>query len=72
MPVTVEKASPPADLGEGPHWDVKSQKLYYVDINAQKMLRLNPANGNVTSIYLSKLHFSHAVTKGRSRFLWDI
>ncbi|XP_037818666.1 regucalcin isoform X1 [Lucilia sericata] len=28
-----------ADMGEGPHWDVASQNLYYVDINAGKILR---------------------------------
>ncbi|XP_054728966.1 regucalcin-like isoform X1 [Anastrepha obliqua] len=28
-----------AHLGEGPHWDVESQSLYYVDIEAGKILR---------------------------------
>ncbi|KAL9882926.1 regucalcin isoform 1-T1 [Glossina fuscipes fuscipes] len=28
-----------AELGEGPHWDVETQNLYYVDITGGKLLR---------------------------------
>ncbi|KAM7349959.1 regucalcin isoform 3-T5 [Cochliomyia hominivorax] len=28
-----------ADMGEGPHWDIPRQSLFYVDINAGKILR---------------------------------
>lgn len=28
-----------ADLGEGPHWDIATQNLYYVDIVNGKLLR---------------------------------
>ena len=54
MSVIIEKVTVPIELGEGPHWDVKSQKLYYVDINAQKILRLDPVTGKITSAYLGK------------------
>uniref|UniRef100_A0A1A9W1H5 Regucalcin n=1 Tax=Glossina brevipalpis TaxID=37001 RepID=A0A1A9W1H5_9MUSC len=30
-----------AELGEGPHWDIETQNLYYVDITAGKLLRYN-------------------------------
>ena len=30
------------ELGEGPHWDQKSQSLYYVDLTAGDVCRLNP------------------------------
>ncbi|XP_017892939.1 regucalcin-like [Ceratina calcarata] len=47
MSVTVEPLSGPYTLGEGPHWDHVSQKLYFVDIENEKILRYDPATGVV-------------------------
>ncbi|XP_065365391.1 uncharacterized protein LOC135958414 [Calliphora vicina] len=41
-----------ADMGEGPHWDVASQNLYYVDINAGKILRYSY---NENKVYKAKV-----------------
>lgn len=57
MAPTVERVSPPVNLGEGPLWDEANQKLYYVDINGQSICRLDPATGKVTSAYLSMQNF---------------
>lgn len=48
--VTIEPLAGPYGLGEGPHWDCISQKLYFVDIFAQKIFRFNPATSGLTSI----------------------
>ncbi|XP_031772663.1 regucalcin [Apis florea] len=50
--ITLEPLVGPYDLGEGPHWDSISQKLYYVDIYAQKVFRFDPASGIVTSVFI--------------------
>lgn len=47
--VTVEPIAGRYELGEGPHWDDKSQTLYFVDIFKQKIHRLDPATGSLTS-----------------------
>lgn len=41
-----------ADMGEGPHWDVTTQNLYYVDINAGKILRYSY---NENKVYKAKV-----------------
>lgn len=41
-----------ADMGEGPHWDIASQNLYYVDINAGKILRYSY---NENKVYKAKV-----------------
>lgn len=35
------------ELGEGPHWDVRRQSLYYVDINAPAILRFDHQTGKI-------------------------
>ncbi|XP_028049530.2 regucalcin isoform X1 [Monomorium pharaonis] len=50
--VTVEKVTDVYGLSEGPHWDHRTQKLYFVDINNQYIRRLDPATGVVTSAYI--------------------
>lgn len=52
--ITLEPLVGPYDLGEGPHWDSISQKLYFVDIYAQKVFRFDPASGIVTSVFIGK------------------
>lgn len=42
-------------LGEGPHWDVNTQKLYYVDAFVGDVCRLNPQTGFSEVVSLSKL-----------------
>lgn len=36
-----------AELGEGPHWDIATQNLYFVDINAGKILRYDYTENKV-------------------------
>jgi gluconolactonase len=36
-----------AELGEGPHWDIARQSLYYVDIVAPAILRYDIKNGEI-------------------------
>lgn len=33
------------ELGEGPHWDIRRQSLYFVDINAPAVLRFDSMTG---------------------------
>ncbi|XP_015116163.1 regucalcin [Diachasma alloeum] len=42
----------PHSLSEGPHWDEANQVLYFVDISAQKMMRLDPTTNQVTEAYI--------------------
>jgi SMP-30/Gluconolactonase/LRE-like region len=35
------------ELGEGPHWDVERQSLYYVDINRHQILRYDFKTGEI-------------------------
>ncbi|GIY39877.1 regucalcin [Caerostris extrusa] len=41
-----------SDLGEGPHWDVNTQKLYYVDAFVGDVCRLDPATGVTEAVHL--------------------
>ncbi|XP_032683320.1 regucalcin-like isoform X2 [Odontomachus brunneus] len=50
--VCVEKVTDTYGLSEGPHWDHRSQKLYFVDIYNQFIRRLDPATGVVTNAYI--------------------
>lgn len=48
--ITVREISNEAQrcvLGEGPHWDIKSQSLYYVDIVTPSIYRYNIKNGEI-------------------------
>uniref|UniRef100_A0A146KRS8 Regucalcin n=1 Tax=Lygus hesperus TaxID=30085 RepID=A0A146KRS8_LYGHE len=37
-------------LGEGPHWDVKSQSLFFVDIRGPTLFKYTPATEQIVSI----------------------
>ncbi|XP_071454559.1 regucalcin-like [Hetaerina americana] len=50
----VERIGPPLILGEGPHWDEETQKLYYVDIDGMAMWRYDPATGKNTKYELGE------------------
>ncbi|XP_042905098.2 regucalcin [Parasteatoda tepidariorum] len=41
-----------SDLGEGPHWDVNSQRLYHVDAFVGEVCRLDPVTGITESVDL--------------------
>lgn len=41
--------SPYTELGEGPHWDAEKKSLFYVDILAGKVLRLDYDENKVGS-----------------------
>ncbi|XP_019870746.2 uncharacterized protein LOC109599228 [Aethina tumida] len=43
MAPVVERVAPSVELGEGPHWDVATQSLYYVDIFGKAIHRYVPA-----------------------------
>lgn len=53
--VKIEILTRPVELAEGPHWNFEDRKLYYVDINGQKIMRYNPKTTEVTSAYLSEI-----------------
>lgn len=48
--------TPRSALGEAPHWDVRTQSLYYVDIFAKEptILRYSYAEGKTYSATVSK------------------
>ncbi|XP_029178959.1 regucalcin-like isoform X3 [Nylanderia fulva] len=48
----VQKVTEPYGLSEGPHWNHRTQKLYFVDIYNQYIRRLDTATGVVTSAYI--------------------
>ncbi|OAD58558.1 Regucalcin [Eufriesea mexicana] len=41
------------DHSEGPHWDYHTQKLYFVDIEAQKICRFDLATKNLSCIFIA-------------------
>lgn len=43
------------DHSEGPHWDSHIQKLYFVDIEAQKIYRFDPITKDLSCIFIGKL-----------------
>lgn len=71
MSVTVEPLSGPYRLGEGPHWDQASQKLYFVDIEDQKILRYDPATGvaNFAVVGNGPVGFVIPVQGARNKFV---
>ncbi|CAL7942674.1 unnamed protein product [Xylocopa violacea] len=40
------------DHSEGPHWDYHTQKLYFVDIEAQKICKFDPVTKDLSCIYI--------------------
>jgi sugar lactone lactonase YvrE len=46
-------------LGEGPHWSVAEQVLYYVDIYNARVLRYDPSTGvnSYVTVSTKKRHF---------------
>ena len=48
-----------ADLGEGPVWDERAQRLYWVDIKAPAIWRLDPATGATQSWPMPQIGRAH-------------
>lgn len=57
MSSRIEKLLGGCLLGEGPHWDIESQSLYFVDINNHSIHRYVPATKTHTSAVLGKKQF---------------
>jgi sugar lactone lactonase YvrE len=69
-----------AQIGEGPLWDVRSQRLYWVDIVGQELNVFNPADGSnqafkmpdiITSVTTRRSGAGVLVTLRRSFALFD-
>lgn len=54
MAPTVEAITEPLQLGEGPHWDVASQSLYFVDTFGFSIHRYVPATNTHTKANFGK------------------
>lgn len=50
----IERISEGFILSESPHWDAKTQNLYYVDIFGKKIFRYNPTSTELTAADLGK------------------
>jgi sugar lactone lactonase YvrE len=53
---------PQCSVGEGPVWDVGSQRLYWIDIIGKAVHCLNPASGRTTSWSVPKVIGSMAIS----------
>lgn len=45
---------PVIELGEGPHWDVQTESLYFVDIFGKTIHRYVPRTGQCTKAEVGK------------------
>ena len=52
---------PQCSVGEGPVWDVPSQRLYWIDILAKAVFRLDPATGETRQWSVPKIIGSMAI-----------
>lgn len=48
MAPKIERVTDDVQLGEGPHWDEKTQSLYYVDIFGKTILKYTPKTNKLT------------------------
>lgn len=58
MAPVIEVVTERAILGEGPHWDVPNQCLYYVDIFGQTINKYVPATKTHTKVKLGEFKFN--------------
>jgi sugar lactone lactonase YvrE len=56
MPAKVEKITESVELGEGPHWDVATQSLYFVDIFGKAIYKYNPSAERLTKAVIGTNH----------------
>lgn len=54
MAPKIEVVTERVKLGEGPHWDVETQSLYYVDIFGQAIHKYTPATNKHTKAVIGK------------------
>lgn len=54
MAPTLEVVTERAILGEGPHWDIDSQCLYYVDIFGQYIHKYIPSINSNTKVKIGE------------------
>lgn len=54
MAPVVEVITERLELGEGPHWDVEKQCLYFVDIFGPAIYKYVPATGKTTKAVIGK------------------
>lgn len=52
--VELIKEIPKLELGEGPHWDIETQSLYFVDIFGKTIHKFNPSTGQHTKATFDK------------------
>lgn len=57
MSPTLEVVTERAILGEGPHWDVDSQSLYYIDIFGQYIHKYTPSTNIHSKVKIGKFSF---------------
>lgn len=54
MAPVVEVISERLTLGEGPHWDVETQSLYYIDIFGQTLYKHTPSTSTTTKVKIGR------------------
>lgn len=54
MAPVVERIAESVELGEGPHWDIPSQSLYYVDIFGKAIHKYVPSKNLHTKAVLGE------------------
>lgn len=57
MAPKIERVTDHVELGEGPHWDEKTQSLYYVDVIGKNILKYTPKTNKLTKASTGKLVF---------------
>jgi gluconolactonase len=77
MPAKVEKITESVELGEGPHWDVATQSLYFVDIFGKAIYKYNPSAERLTKAVIgecqfNKQHFKDQVCVGTNHVTFII
>lgn len=54
MTPTLEVVTERAILGEGPHWDIDTQSLYYIDIFGQYIHKYTPSTNTNIKVKIGK------------------
>lgn len=54
MAPIIERVVENIELGEGPHWDIATQSLYFVDIFSKTINKYNPATKKHTKAHFGK------------------
>ena len=59
---TVEKITESCGLGEGPHWDIPSQSLLFIDVVGNRILKYTPSTKKLIKVPVGK-HFLFVTIK---------